>query len=43
MLDFFKHIIIGSGAAGSVVASELIKQDSSVAILEEGQKFNSNY
>lgn len=43
MSNFFKHIIIGSGAAGSVVATELIKKSSSVAIIEEGRSFDSNY
>ena len=43
MSNFFKHIIIGSGAAGSMIATELIKKDSSVAIIEEGRSFNSDY
>ena len=43
MSNFFKHIIIGSGAAGSMVATELIKKNSSVAIIEEGRSFDSNY
>ena len=43
MTNFFEHIIIGSGAAGSIAAYELIKEHSSVAIIEEGQEFNSSY
>ncbi len=43
MSNFFKHIIIGSGAAGSMIATELIKKESSVAIIEEGRSFDSNY
>lgn len=43
MPNFFKHIIIGSGAGGSIAAHELSKKTSNIAIIEEGRSYDASY
>jgi hypothetical protein len=43
MNNKFKHIVIGSGAGGSVVSLELSKKGENVALVEEGKKFDNSF
>ena len=43
MNNKFKHIVIGSGAGGSVASLELSKKEESVALVEEGKEYNKSF